>query len=244
MKSRLFPALAPAARGPRPRPGRPGRDGRRPASRACGSSRGPRRFPVIAEGFAPGALPHLQGRRQRSLGVRPGRRRRALRQLRSTRTCPPPAAAGRKPTDVPADRRRRRRARIARRSPVEVGAASRSRSPSTAKPRKKVRFRVFGFRPGERVYLHVRRGGKTKGRFSLGTAEGACGLHDQAHAVHAAAQLPHRHATATTSRTRKKFSQARRRSTVPGARSTAPSPRAVRSGDRGAAPGRLSRRLS
>jgi hypothetical protein len=49
------------------------------------------------------------------------------------------------------------------------------RAPANSKPRKRVRFRVFGFAPGERVYLHVRRGGKTKGRFSLGTTSAPCG---------------------------------------------------------------------
>jgi hypothetical protein len=43
-------------------------------------------------------------------------------------------------------------------------------------PTKKVRFRVFGFLAGKKVYLHIRRGGKTKGRFSLGRTKGPCGL--------------------------------------------------------------------
>jgi hypothetical protein len=49
------------------------------------------------------------------------------------------------------------------------------RAPANSKPRKRVRFRVFGFAPGKRVYLHVRRGGKTKGRFSLGKTAAPCG---------------------------------------------------------------------
>jgi hypothetical protein len=48
--------------------------------------------------------------------------------------------------------------------------------PDHAKPRQRVRFRVFGFVPGKPVYLHVRRNNRTKGRFSLGRAAGACGL--------------------------------------------------------------------
>lgn len=48
-------------------------------------------------------------------------------------------------------------------------------APSTSKPRRRVRFRVFGFRAGERVYLHVRRNGKTKGRFSMGRTASPCG---------------------------------------------------------------------
>jgi len=49
------------------------------------------------------------------------------------------------------------------------------RAPANSKPDKRVRFRVFGFVPNKRVYLHVRRNGKTKGRFSLGTARAPCG---------------------------------------------------------------------
>ena len=49
------------------------------------------------------------------------------------------------------------------------------RAPANSKPTKRVRFRVFGFVPGRRVYLHVRRNGRTKGRFSLGKAAGPCG---------------------------------------------------------------------
>lgn len=47
--------------------------------------------------------------------------------------------------------------------------------PARAKPRSRVRYRLYGFNPGERVYLHVRRGGKTRGTFSMGTAAGPCG---------------------------------------------------------------------
>jgi hypothetical protein len=49
-------------------------------------------------------------------------------------------------------------------------------APSSSKPARRVRFRVFGFQSGKRVYLHVRRNGSTKGRFSLGKTSGACGL--------------------------------------------------------------------
>ncbi len=48
--------------------------------------------------------------------------------------------------------------------------------PRAVKPTKRVRFRMFGFRTGERLYLHIRRGGKTRGRFSMGKAKGDCGL--------------------------------------------------------------------
>ena len=44
------------------------------------------------------------------------------------------------------------------------------------KPSKKVKYRAFGFAPGKRLYLFVRRGGKTKGRFLLGRTKGDCGL--------------------------------------------------------------------
>jgi hypothetical protein len=46
----------------------------------------------------------------------------------------------------------------------------------TVKPRRKVKFRMFGFQTGKRIYLHIRRGGKTKGRYNMGKAKGACGL--------------------------------------------------------------------
>lgn len=49
------------------------------------------------------------------------------------------------------------------------------RAPANSKPNKRVRFRVFGFLENKRVYLHVRRNGKTKGRFSLGVASAPCG---------------------------------------------------------------------
>jgi len=48
--------------------------------------------------------------------------------------------------------------------------------PGVVKPRKRVKFRMFGFQTGKRIYLHIRRGGKTKGRFNMGRAKGDCGL--------------------------------------------------------------------
>jgi hypothetical protein len=47
--------------------------------------------------------------------------------------------------------------------------------PGHARPSRRVRYRAFGFAPGKRIYLFVRRGGKTKGRFTIGKAKGACG---------------------------------------------------------------------
>jgi hypothetical protein len=47
--------------------------------------------------------------------------------------------------------------------------------PSRARPTHKVHYRAFGFVPGRRVYLFVRRHGHTLGRFSLGKASGPCG---------------------------------------------------------------------
>jgi hypothetical protein len=49
------------------------------------------------------------------------------------------------------------------------------RAPGNSKPTKRVRFRVFGFLENQRVYLHIRRNGKTKGRFSLGVTSAPCG---------------------------------------------------------------------
>jgi hypothetical protein len=47
--------------------------------------------------------------------------------------------------------------------------------PSRARAARKVRYRVYGFLPGRRVYLFVRRHGRTLGRFSIGVAKGPCG---------------------------------------------------------------------
>jgi hypothetical protein len=43
-------------------------------------------------------------------------------------------------------------------------------------PSAKVKYRAFGFMPHKKLYLFVRRGNKTKGRFVLGKPKGACGL--------------------------------------------------------------------
>jgi hypothetical protein len=47
--------------------------------------------------------------------------------------------------------------------------------PSRARPTHTVRYRAFGFLPGRRIYLFVRRHGRTLGRFTLGRASGPCG---------------------------------------------------------------------
>jgi hypothetical protein len=48
--------------------------------------------------------------------------------------------------------------------------------PDRARPTSRVRYRVFGFQTGKRVYLHIRRGGKTRGSFRISTAKGPCGI--------------------------------------------------------------------
>lgn len=48
-------------------------------------------------------------------------------------------------------------------------------APENARPAQKVRFRLFGFKAGSRTYLHVRRNGRTKGRFALGRTSEPCG---------------------------------------------------------------------
>ena len=48
--------------------------------------------------------------------------------------------------------------------------------PSRARPTSRVRYRVYGFQTGKRVYLHIRRGGKTRGTFRISNAKGACGI--------------------------------------------------------------------
>jgi hypothetical protein len=49
--------------------------------------------------------------------------------------------------------------------------------PSHVRGNKRVLFRAYGFlEAGKNVYLHIRRGGKTRGTFSLGKADAPCGL--------------------------------------------------------------------
>ena len=48
--------------------------------------------------------------------------------------------------------------------------------PSNAAARKRVLFRAYGFEAGKTVYLHIRRGGKTRGTFKIGRADSPCGL--------------------------------------------------------------------
>jgi hypothetical protein len=47
--------------------------------------------------------------------------------------------------------------------------------PDRARPTSRVRYRVYGFGDNEPVYLHVRRGGRTRGTFKIGTAAPPCG---------------------------------------------------------------------
>lgn len=47
--------------------------------------------------------------------------------------------------------------------------------PAKARPAKRVKYRVFGFRPNAQLYLFIRRAGKIKGRFALGRPRGECG---------------------------------------------------------------------
>jgi hypothetical protein len=48
--------------------------------------------------------------------------------------------------------------------------------PGRARPAKRVRYRAYGFPRGKKLYLHVRRGTHTLGRFAIGRAHGACGV--------------------------------------------------------------------
>lgn len=47
--------------------------------------------------------------------------------------------------------------------------------PSRSRPTRRVAFRAYGFDPGGAVYLHVRRGGRTRGSYRIGTADQPCG---------------------------------------------------------------------
>ena len=48
--------------------------------------------------------------------------------------------------------------------------------PTNAAASKRVLFRAYGFEPGKTVYLHIRRGGTTRGTFKIGRADSPCGL--------------------------------------------------------------------
>jgi hypothetical protein len=48
--------------------------------------------------------------------------------------------------------------------------------PARARPAKRVRYRAYGFPRGKKLFLHVRRGTHTLGRFGIGRAHGACGV--------------------------------------------------------------------
>jgi hypothetical protein len=65
--------------------------------------------------------------------------------------------------------------------------------PSRARANRKVKFRAYGFLPGKRVYVFVRRHGHTLGRFSLGRAKGPCG-----NATRRLRYMPLRHHTTGT----------------------------------------------
>ena len=48
--------------------------------------------------------------------------------------------------------------------------------PGRARPSKRVRYRAYGFPVGKKLYLHVRRGHRTLGRFTIGRPRGSCGV--------------------------------------------------------------------
>jgi hypothetical protein len=64
-------------------------------------------------------------------------------------------------------------------APVKVLVTNIDVTLNARKPTQVARFRAFGWRPGKRIYLFVRRHGHTLGRFSLGKARGACGDRDK-----------------------------------------------------------------
>ena len=59
-------------------------------------------------------------------------------------------------------------------APLQVTRVG-AKLPDRSRPGNRVRMRVFGFQPGRVVYLHVRRGGRTRGTFRIGTAASPCG---------------------------------------------------------------------
>lgn len=61
--------------------------------------------------------------------------------------------------------------------PVRIKVVHRSvEVPDTARPWRRVTYRAYGFPHGERLYLHVRRGGRTRARVLLGRPWGVCGV--------------------------------------------------------------------
>jgi len=61
-------------------------------------------------------------------------------------------------------------------APITVDAIRlTARLPRRSGPRERVPYRVFGFASGRPVYLHVRRDGRTRESFRLGTPAGPCG---------------------------------------------------------------------
>jgi hypothetical protein len=128
-------------------------------------------FPVTADGFAPNAFLTFRADDQ-TIGS--GQADPAGRFDNSlTPFFPPVLPAGRdlKTFELTADDGA---GTVAGPVPVPVSNIA-VRAPATAKPTQRVKFRLFGFLADRRVYLHVRRDGRTKGRFSLGRTAAPCG---------------------------------------------------------------------
>ena len=128
-------------------------------------------FRVVADGFAPGAFLTFKAD---DATVGSGNADGAGHfDNDAARFYPPPLPSGRdlKTFQLTADDGA---GLVAGPVPIKVSNVA-VRAPANSKPRKRVRFRVFGFRSGEPVYLHVRRKGRTLGRFRMGRTNGACG---------------------------------------------------------------------
>jgi hypothetical protein len=131
-------------------------------------------FPVFADGFAPGAFLNFKTDGTSIGGGQAGPDGRFDNSADpGTWFNPPPLPAGRdrKTFQLTAEDGS---GLVAGPVPIQVANVV-VRAPANARPSQRVKFRVFGFRASRRVYLHVRRNGKTKGRFSLGRTSAPCG---------------------------------------------------------------------
>ena len=237
MKFRSSAALALALGGRRRRRPRPRRHRRHATRRACGSTRGSRASRSLADGFAPGAFLTFKADGSPSAPARP------------TRPATSTTSRTRTPGSTPAVRSQGKNVGtlqltaedgagvVAAAGPRVKAANITSPGPSgTVKPRKRVKFRVFGFQTEqEDLPAHPPRWARPSAA-SRWARPGDCGLRNQADALHAAATPTRPAPTSTGSGTprssRKQTAHRRREVTI-----TRTLQRRVDSDDRAPPPG-------
>ena len=128
---------------------------------------GGQELPCAADGFAAGAF--LTFKADGATSAAAGRPGRPLRQLADPSTWfqPQPLQSNVGTLQLTAEDGA---GGVAGPVPVKVGQPHGHRPSGTVKPHKKVKFRVFGFQTSKKIYLHIRRSGKTKGRVLAGHA--------------------------------------------------------------------------